>query len=84
MLEYAPINSMTDLLTWHPTGPRELTNHELSIFFTVFVMLQFWNMFNARAFATGKSTFHFKDCKGFGINCTGHLHRTDHHRTIRW
>ena len=67
MLEYAPINSMTDLLTWHPTGPRELTNHELSIFFTVFVMLQFWNMFNARAFATGKSTFHFKDCKGFGI-----------------
>ena len=67
MLEYAPINSMTDLLTWHSTGPRELTNHELSIFFTVFVMLQFWNMFNARAFATGKSTFHFKDCKGFGI-----------------
>lgn len=30
-------------------------------------MLQFWNMFNARAFATGKSTFHFKGCKGFGI-----------------
>jgi Ca2+-transporting ATPase len=29
----------------------------LSRFFTVFVLLQFWNMFNAKAFATGKSAF---------------------------
>ncbi|NDW19749.1 calcium-translocating P-type ATPase, PMCA-type [Dysgonomonas sp. 216] len=29
----------------------------LSFFFTVFVMLQFWNMFNAKAFQTGKSAF---------------------------
>jgi len=29
----------------------------LSYFFTVFVLLQFWNMFNAKAFATGKSAF---------------------------
>lgn len=29
----------------------------LSYFFTVFVMLQFWNMFNAKAFGTGKSAF---------------------------
>ena len=36
-----------------------------STFFTVFVMLQFWNMFNARAFATGRSALHLKDCKGF-------------------
>ncbi|MCR5242050.1 MAG: calcium-translocating P-type ATPase, PMCA-type [Prevotella sp.] len=34
-------------------------------FFTIFVMLQFWNMFNARAFATGRSALHLKGCKGF-------------------
>ena len=32
-----------------------LTAYELSLFFTIFVMLQFWNMFNAKAFMTGKS-----------------------------
>ena len=36
-----------------------------SSFFTIFVMLQFWNMFNARAFATGRSALHLRDCKGF-------------------
>jgi Ca2+-transporting ATPase len=29
----------------------------LSYFFTVFVLLQFWNMFNAKAYYTGKSAF---------------------------
>ena len=28
-------------------------------------MLQFWNMFNARAFATGRSALHLRGCKGF-------------------
>jgi len=31
---------------------------EGSIFFSTFVILQFWNMFNAKAFASGKSAFH--------------------------
>jgi Ca2+-transporting ATPase len=34
-----------------------LSPYELSLFFTIFVMLQFWNMFNAKAFFTGKSAF---------------------------
>lgn len=42
-----------------------LNPQELSIFFTIFVFLQFWNMFNARAFATGRSAFHFKRCQEF-------------------
>lgn len=66
MLEHAPIHSMTDFLTWKNIGNQGLTDHELSIFFTLFVMIQFWNMFNARAFATGRSAFHLKGCKGFG------------------
>lgn len=32
--------------------------HELSIFFTVFVMLQFWNLFNAKSFGSNHSAFH--------------------------
>lgn len=46
-----------------------LSSYELSLFFTIFVMLQFWNMFNAKAFNTGKSAF-FKigqSLKGFGV-----------------
>ena len=38
-------------------GNGVLSQYELSLFFTIFVMLQFWNMFNAKAFATGKSAF---------------------------
>lgn len=34
-----------------------LSMYELSLFFTIFVMLQFWNMFNAKAFETGRSAF---------------------------
>ena len=42
------------------------TPYELSQFFTIFVMLQFWNLFNAKAFMTGKSAFwHLRECKGF-------------------
>ena len=32
--------------------------HELSLFFTTFVMLQFWNLFNAKAFGSHHSAFH--------------------------
>ncbi|MFI3314110.1 MAG: calcium-translocating P-type ATPase, PMCA-type [Rikenellaceae bacterium] len=35
-----------------------LSPYELSLFFTIFVMLQFWNMFNAKAFMSGKSAFY--------------------------
>ena len=31
--------------------------YDHSLFFTIFVMLQFWNLFNAKAFLTGKSAF---------------------------
>jgi Ca2+-transporting ATPase len=45
---------------------RGLTNYELSLFFTIFVMLQFWNMFNAKAFMTGRSAFsRLTECRGF-------------------
>ena len=32
--------------------------HELTLFFTSFVMLQWWNLFNAKALGSGHSAFH--------------------------
>lgn len=43
-----------------------LTPHDLSWFFSFFVMLQFWNMFNAKAFMEGRSSFsNLKESKSF-------------------
>ena len=44
------------LLLWF-NNSGGLSSYELSEFFTFFVMLQFWNMFNAKAYMTGKSAF---------------------------
>lgn len=44
---------------------KGLSPYELSMFFTIFVFLQFWNMFNAKAFATGRSALHMKGCSEF-------------------
>jgi Ca2+-transporting ATPase len=40
--------------------------YELSLFFTTFVMLQFWNLFNAKTFGLQESAFaHFQENPGF-------------------
>lgn len=44
------------LLLWM-NGNGGLSAYEQSEFFTFFVMLQFWNMFNAKAYMTGESAF---------------------------
>ena len=43
----------------HNTRPGEalLSPRELSIFFSVFVMMQFWNLFNARCLGSSRSAF---------------------------
>jgi Ca2+-transporting ATPase len=40
-----------------PQGGGVLSAYELSLFFTIFVMLQLWNMFNAKAYLTRRSAF---------------------------
>lgn len=40
-----------------PSLGGELTAYELTIFFVFFVFLQFWNMFNAKAYCCGSSAF---------------------------
>ncbi len=36
---------------------EHLSGYEMGIFFSIFVMLQFWNLFNAKYFRTGRSLF---------------------------
>jgi Ca2+-transporting ATPase len=50
---------------WDSTA-SEMTTYESGVFFSIFVMLQFWNMFNAKAFASGGSAFKsLKQSRGF-------------------
>lgn len=65
VLVHSDVTSLTDLCSVKLGEATGLSAYELSLFFTIFVFLQFWNMFNARAFETGKSAFHFKNCGGF-------------------
>ena len=61
------VHSMTDLLAIGGSlgAYRQPTTYELSLLFTTFIMFQFWNLFNARAFSTGRSAFNLRGCKGF-------------------
>ena len=53
-------------LLLHFHASEGLSAHDLSWFFSFFVMLQFWNMFNAKAFMDGRSAFaDLKDSKSF-------------------
>lgn len=45
------------ILMYFEQSAGGMSVHELTIFFTIFVMLQFWNLFNARVFGTNESAF---------------------------
>jgi Ca2+-transporting ATPase len=65
-MQHSDVTSMTELLTTTFGAYDGLSAYELSLFFTLFVMLQFWNMFNAKAFMTGHSAFaRIRECRGF-------------------
>ena len=65
------INSLGDLWKMLVSGsyikaPRHaITPYESALFFTTFVMIQFWNLFNARAYRSAYSALRLKNCKGF-------------------
>ncbi len=64
-LQHTDLVSLWEIGRLKLTAAHNLTPYELSIFFTTFVFLQFWNLFNARSFETGRSSFHFKGCGEF-------------------
>lgn len=66
--EHTDITSLTQMFRVpFSSASHGLSAYELSLFFTIFVFLQFWNMFNARGFATHHSAFHFAHCSEFLI-----------------
>jgi Ca2+-transporting ATPase len=80
LLQYFKHVDVTDLSQFSPVDffvnyfnfsavPHGLSAYELSLFFTIFVLLQFWNMFNAKAFNTGRSAFYRmkQSFSGFGL-----------------
>lgn len=65
VFEHADVTGLSDLLHVRLGSARGLSAYELSMIFTTFVMLQFWNLFNARAYATHRSAFHLAKCGEF-------------------
>lgn len=76
-LQHTAMNTMSELGRLPLIGDHELSLVQISLFFSTFVFLQFWNMFNAKAFGSTRSAFHFRDCGGFlliaGIILTGQI-----------
>lgn len=67
VLLHADVTSVSDLFSWTlikdalagtmGASSSEMTGYEKGIFFTTFVMLQFWNIFNAKNYRTENSFF---------------------------
>lgn len=49
--------ALMGMIYYYTNSEGGMTDQRLTIFFTFFVMLQFWNMFNARVFGTTDSAF---------------------------
>ena len=57
--QHSDVNCLTDIFNGNAVwgANNGLSAYELGLFFTIFVMLQFWNLFNAKAFMTNDSAF---------------------------
>ncbi len=64
-LEHYDVTGMAQMFGAAAKSATGLSLKEESMFFTIFVMLQFWNLFNVKAYATNSSALHFKGCSGF-------------------
>lgn len=48
---------LSNFFNFNIADAKKYTTYEHSLTFTIFVFLQFWNLFNAKAYHTGKSAF---------------------------
>ena len=56
----------TAALLWYFERVKGIDAHELTVFFTIFVMMQWWNLFNAKALGSCHSAFRrLWACRGF-------------------
>ncbi len=65
IMEHATIDTITDIFSPHLTGYKGLNDFEHSLFFTIFVILQWWNLFNARSYGSTASAFNLSKCSEF-------------------
>lgn len=65
VFEHADITSLTQLAHLHIIGRHALTPYEQTLLFNIFVFMQLWNLFNARAYATHRSALHLGHCGEF-------------------
>ena len=66
--EITSLGQLYDLLAggrYIKTPSHIITPYESALFFTTFVMMQFWNMFNAKAYRSAYSAFRMKKCGEF-------------------
>ena len=61
-IDYAALFAGVGSLAFWTEG--HLSEYELTLLFTIFVMTHFFYLFNARAFETHRSALHFKGCRG--------------------
>ena len=61
-IDYAALFAGVGSLSFWTDG--HLSEYELTLLFTIFVMTHFFYLFNARAFETHRSALHFKGCRG--------------------
>lgn len=64
-LEHTPLNSLTEIGKLSIGAKSGLSLTEISIFFTTFVFLQFWNLFNAKSFGDTQTALNLRGSKGF-------------------
>ena len=61
-IDYAALFAGVGSVSFWTDG--HLSEYELTLLFTIFVMTHFFYLFNARAFETHRSALHFKGCRG--------------------
>lgn len=64
IFQHADVSQLSDLLSLQLGEKGHVSQYELTLLFTIFVMTHFFYLFNTRAFETGQSALHFKGCKG--------------------
>lgn len=65
-ITFSPVQYINSFFKFDYDSKERIDTIELTYFFTTFVFLQFWNLFNAKAFMSGESAFaNFKESKVF-------------------
>ena len=65
LADFSVADYFANFLNFNIVDVKDYTAYEHTLTFTIFVFLQFWNLFNAKAYYTGKSAF-CNAAKAFG------------------